>query len=472
MARRKWQGALAGMGQGMMNVSDYMMRQRGQNQAQDRIDERQEAAALRSAVLKIQDDVAAGLKDPEQGAAQIAGLVGNKVAPGTIVPSLEAIRPPMRRRLGKRFDESIEKADKVSALPTDDSIANAMRTEGAATLPPEWSEGMLPIDNDPFQSFKDATVGRDLSAQSGAKRRVLESEPTEKIVGKDAQGRDYTQLMSKLDLTGKPFFTSPTSQEMGKLKGAEEVATTEVAGDSRVKQGAKVAGANAQATQDVQMSPEAVAARTREAVNKEVQTFRATMPMRLQEAAAKAAAEIQAGVSKTNAQALAASTKAAVQLAPFFAKVSDLTKQLNNQEGALSRVKGGYKIAQNALGGAPEITELNQLIRQNLRNMAIAMGVTEANVAEKETQQALDGIGLYAWSSATERRNALRNLNDLITLGPVVAGRLDPNASIGERIQFAQGLMQQRRTAEQEAIGAKAAAYIDPVLGVIVKVIQ
>lgn len=228
MAKRRAQNALAGLGRGLQDATSLLWRNRQADITQDRMDARQKADDLRQAALQIQGKVATGELDPDQAASMLSNLVGSEVAPDQFA----SVRPSMRRRMGKRFDESIEKADKTSALPTDDSIAAAMTTEGAETLPPEWSAGMLPIENDPFQSFKDATVGRELASVSGAKRRVLESEPTERFEVENPDGSKQVQFGSKF---GGPVQTAPTAQQQGELEGTKAVAKeTTVLGDDKL----------------------------------------------------------------------------------------------------------------------------------------------------------------------------------------------------------------------------------------------
>jgi hypothetical protein len=476
--RRGWQRALAGVGEGISNAATFAFRQRQADQQQDRydaraaanqqaMDERAAAAQVAAAERAIDEKVATGALDPAQADAMKQRLRGQSA-------SSEAIRPSPRRRVEKAVGEGIDAAKSPGEVDSPESILSKFFAQGVDPqehLPPEWSAGLMPAD-DPYAGG--TPLVREYGARAQTKRRALQEADTDLIDTEDpitgAKGKRRVPKSSSELATG--LTTGPTAAQAGALKGAEEVAATEVAGPSRSAQGAAEAGATAAARQAVEMSPEAVSARTREAVNKEVATLKATMPLQLELAGKKAAAEIAQAVNKDNAQQTNAASRAAQELAPFFAKVTDLTKGLNNREGIGARVKGTSKVAASYLGMAPEVTELNQLISQNLRKLAIAQGVREANVSEKETAQALQGIGLYAWSTATERRNALRNLSDMITLGPVVASRAPADATIGERMQLAQSLVQQRRAVEAKAIELGADMYRDPVLGMLVQVIK
>jgi len=231
MAKRKgWQNALAGLGEGITNASGFLLRQRAQDRSQDRYDERQkenalaiadrqEAQALRQFALGVQSQVAKGEIDPEQAAAILSSVVGEQVAPS----ALAGARPSMRRRMGGRFDKSIADAKAASDLPTDEDFASALMSEGAETLPADWSAGMMPAVNDPFQNFADASVGREYSGRVGAKRRAIEGERTEKIDGTDNQGRNFTRMLTKAELAD-PFYTSPDATTQGTLAGQQDVA--------------------------------------------------------------------------------------------------------------------------------------------------------------------------------------------------------------------------------------------------------
>lgn len=475
MARRRSRlsGALAGLGEGITNAGDILLRTMMQDRLQSRYDERaaksaeavatrQQDAADQAAIQKIIDEVAAGTSDPSSAATRISARTGRQVDPS----SLESVRPSPRRRMEKAIGGDIAKATSPEMVPGDLDIASIARSEGIRerfpNLPAFATEGMEPASG----AFADLDPIAAEYGQRGAQRRsALEAKPTESVDVTTPTGGKRREFASRY---GGPIEIEPSAQQQGVFAGQKKVGELESSGDALAAQAGKETTARTQA----ELAPEFQQARTREAVNKEVQTLKATLPMQLELATKKAAIELQQAVNKENASNVAAGVRAAQQLAPFFNKVADITAKLNDKEGAMARVKGAVLTAKGYAGYAPLVTELNQLIAQNLRPLAVAAGVREANVSERETAQALNGIGLSQWKTATERRNGLRNLQDLITLSPAIAARMPADAGIGERVSLAQQWMQQRRTAEQEAIASGAPSYIDPIMGGILAVIK
>ena len=471
--RRALARALSGLGEGIGDASSYLFKMTQQERMQDRYDERQaknaaaiadrtEAADVRRQIGEIRAKVASGDLEPGQAAAIEQRLIGKAVTPD----SYNDLRPSPRRRIENTVGKRIMEEDDPSQMPGPSDIMSMFSAEGvepmAPQLPPEFSDGMLP-PNDPYAGTTDLV--REQGIRATTRRRSMEDQPTERFEIENPDGSTSVQFGSK---SGGPVTTKPTATQQGVIEGTKDLGRLGISGFAQAEQ----KGREAKAVFDVNNSPEAQAARIREAVNKEVATLRATMPLQLELAGKKAAAEIAQAVNKDNAQNVAAANRAAQELQPFFTKVTEITQSLNNREGIGSRVKGASKVAASYLGLAPEVNELKQLISQNLRQIAIAQGVREANVSQSETAQALDGIGLFAWTSATERRNALRNMHDLITLGPAVAARSSANATIGERMQLAQSLLQQRRSVEAKAIEMGADVYRDPVLGTYIPVIR
>lgn len=472
MARRRRAGAriAAGIGEGLANLGPLMLRQTAQDRyderaqkSQEAILDRQQQMQTRGAVLELLKGLGAG-GDPEQTAAMIGMLTGEAPSPS----QLESLRPSPYRRMAPTR-KAVTDAKTLLDVPPDESIATEGRAAGLG-MPQEW---LIPgaSMNDPFAEFGGDARGaavREVGESAGARRRSFMDAPTETVTLQLPTGEEQTSMFSLSDLT-KGVTTKPTAEDQGRIKGVAENAATEVTGPGRAAQ----VGREEQARQDVAMSPTAVAARTREAVNREVATLKATLPMQLELAIRKAAIEVQQATNKENAANVATSSRAAGQLGIFFNKVADLTKGLNDQDyGPSARVQGALATAGSFVGMEPRIQELQQLIAQNLRPLAMVMGVREANTSDKDTLQALRGIGVSQWSTTKERRNALRNLQDLITLGPEVAKRAAPDADIGTRMTLAQGLMRSRRAAEQEAIRAGVDLYFDPVTGAPTKVIQ
>lgn len=472
MAKRRLAGAFAGLGQGLTNASDILLRTMMQDRLQERYDRRaaenakaiaarEETAANRRAALALMEKTATGDADPE-GASEMLSLLLGKPIDAAQVPQQSP-----RRRLENTIGKSITDAKTPEDVPTDLDIIGVAKSRGVNDmLSPEMLVADATTDH-PFAVSPPEV--RELGARAGVRRRSLDVpeivDYEDPITG--AKGKRTVSRRDPAMATGVTL--GPTSEQAGALAGQRKSVELETSGDAIAAQ----VGREAQARQNVELSPEAQQARTAEAVNREVATLKATFPIQLKLATEKAALEVQQSVNKENAANVAAGARAAQQLAPFFDRVSELTKALNTEEsGLLARAKGAVLTAKSYAGSAPKVQELEQLISQNARQLAVAMGVREANVSERETQQALKGIGLSQWSTATERRNALRNLQDLITLGPAVAARVPSNAGIGERMAVAQELTKYRRTAEQEAIAAGAETYLDPVTGGLTKVIK
>ena len=464
--RRRGVGArlMAGLGEGLANLGPMMLRQ----QQMDRMDERaaksqqaildrQQTMARESAAREILKEVAEGA-DPQSAVARLSAL-GINLEPS----ALEQVRPTPQRRMLPTVDKINAATDYAGVLP-EESVLQAGRKENlfdAQFAGPmlEGEEGMAGFD----------PAVRDTVKTAGARRRSFLDAPEKVTRTNPATGQSEMLTTSLGQLQNEPLAMGPTPEQQGVFKGIEEGATITQVGPQRAAQ----KGAEAKATLDVEQSPEAQAARTREAVNREVATLKATLPMQLELATKKAAIEVQQAVNKENAANVSASARASGDLSRFFTKVADLTRDLNDQEfGPSARAQGAIATAGSYVGMEPRIQELEQLIAQNARQLAIAMGVREANVSEKETVQALKGIGLSQWSTGTERRNALRNLQDLITISPAIAARSTANASVGERMSLGQNLMRARRAAEQEAIKAGFSVYLDPVTGAPTKVIQ
>ena len=488
MAKRRSRlaSALSGLGIGISNASQQYLRQHLQEQTQDRFDARQLAAADRQFVAAVNQGVAKGEIDPVQASSMLAAR-GITADPS----SFETVRPPLRNRLDALLGTDIAEATSPEMVPSTEMITGAGRREGAF-LPADLMVSGAAAD-DPFAGARSELL--DYQQQAETKRKALREQPTERLEIVDpATGIPSVQFVSRY---GSPVQVGPSATQKGVLGGEEIAANLGVSGPAKAAQAAleakgtaqatqdveyspegisgaaRKAGATAQATQDVALSPEAQEARTREAVDKELRMLTATLPRKIELAREQAKIDIQQAVGKDNAINLNASVRAQESLKPFFQKVTALTDRLNRYEsGLFARGAGAVQTAQYYAGGSPDLRELEQVIAQNARQLAIAMGVREANVSEKETAQALAGIGLSAWATREERRNALRNLQDLIDLGPVVAARMGGGEGITARMTTAADLIRQRREVEQAAIKAGAVSYIDPVTGGVIPVIQ
>lgn len=473
--RRALARALAGLGEGIGNASTLYLHNRQQRDLQDRVDDRSAASAKaafartefsanRQAVREVQNKVASGELDPMQGANMIAGLLGNDPDPA----QLEPIRPPLAKRLGRKFDPLMDSTI-PEGLPTDEEIVNFAKADGGAV------PGVMdtPMSGDPFGNFRPEV--RDFANAVGVRRRALQGRPTERveIAGRTPDAPATVEMRSPYDMRGG-VTVGPSASEKGALEGATRTSFLDTAGAAEAKQAGTVAGVTAGATEDARNTPGRQQARTREAVNREVQILRQTLPYKLDLASKTAAMEIQQAVNKENATNVAGSIKASgLLMGPqFFDQVVDITRKMNDQDGFDARVKGAETTVAYYLGGAPELKELEQLISQNRRLLGQAFGVKEGNPSDKDMENVRNAIGLDQWSTATERMNALRHLQDMISIGPTVSSRLPANADMASRMELAKRLSTARRSAEDEAIKAGATEYNDPVTNSRIKVIQ
>lgn len=468
--RRALARALSGLGEGMANASATYLRHHQQKELQDRYDDRAaeaakasfartEFSANRAAAREIQNKVATGELDPQQGAMMISTLIGEDVQPETFEP----MRPPLMKRLGKKFDPMLN-ASYPEGLPSDDEIINFAKADGGA-IP-----GVMdtPMSGDPFGNLRSEV--RDYAGGVGVRRRALQSRPTERVKKEDPiTGEESETMMSPYAMTGG-VTVSPTAEQKGALAGTERATFLDTAGNAEAAQAGNVAGA----TEDARNTPGRQSARTREAVNREVLIMRQTLPLKLELASKTAAAEIQQAVNKENAVNVAGSIKASgLLMGPqFFDQVVDITRKMNDQEGLDARIKGIGTTIGYYTGGAPELKELEQLISQNRRLLGQAFGVKEGNPSDKDMENVRNAIGLDQWSTATERINALRNLQDMISIGPTVASRLPPNVPMATRMEMAKTLTKSRHDAEDAAIAAGATEYNDPVTNSRIKVIR
>lgn len=468
--RRALARALAGLGEGVANASNMYLRHRQQQDLQDRYDTRADAAATASfkrtqftdtqrSVRDVQNKIATGELDPAQGAAMIEGLIGDSVDPSV----LEPIRPSLAKRLGKKFDPLMDSTI-PEGLPTDEEIVNFAKADGGA-IP-----GVIdtPMSGDPFGNFKPEV--RDFANAVGVRRRALQSRPTERVEEVDPiTGTPKLSFRSPYNTT-TPIETGPSAEQKGALEGAQRATFLDTAGDAEAKQAGNVAGA----TEDARNTPGRQQARTREAVDRDIQIIKGTMPYKLDLASKTAAMEIQQAVNKENETNVAGSIKASgLLMGPqFFDQVVDITRRMNDQDGLDARIQGAGTTIAYYLGGAPELKELEQLISQNRRLLGQAFGVKEGNPSDKDMENVRNAIGLDQWSTATERINALRHLQDMISIGPTVSSRLPANADMATRMEMAKSLTAARRAAEDEAIKAGATEYNDPVTHSRIKVIQ
>lgn len=220
MARRR-NAALVGLGAGLTNVGDLLLRSYLQDRSQDRYDKRQretqmavagrqEDAAMRAFKLQIAQAVSKGELDPMQASALL----------GEDAETFEPIRPSPRRRMEKSVGARIDAATSPEMVPDEGSVLGAARTEslenrGLFNLPAEND----PTLGDPFANMQ--PVAREFAERASARRRTLQAKPTERVTITGPEGEVREQFVSPYD---GPVQTKPTAAQQGALKGEEKIA--------------------------------------------------------------------------------------------------------------------------------------------------------------------------------------------------------------------------------------------------------
>lgn len=257
--RRALARALAGLGEGIGNASQLMLRQSMQDRYDQKIADRQTAAADRQFTEALQKAVAEGL-EPSQAVA-MAKSRNIDLDPAM----LEAVRPTMRKRLGASLDKPIMDAKAPEEVPSLQDIASAGKGQGAF-LPDEFMVADARTDNtDPMLGASGEL--QEYAGRAETKRRSLENALTETVTGVNAAGQPYTQKVSRSSLQ-QPFVTGPTPAQKGVFAGQETKAKIDTSGGAEAEQAGREATATTTATTDVQNSPKNVNARVDEARKK------------------------------------------------------------------------------------------------------------------------------------------------------------------------------------------------------------
>jgi uncharacterized protein YdeI (YjbR/CyaY-like superfamily) len=482
---------VSGVGKGLSDVMSYLLAENSREQQQVRMLNRQsllsEQNTLQQLTAQAQEKVANGEWTPEQAEAMLASR-GVTADPGAIT----SMQPPLaRRKVFSEVGDRIGSATTPETVPMELEIMNAANAAGAPNI-----RGLIQMASaagmDPAAFMGETpTEVQSMAQTAGAKRRALRERPTQFVEQQTPEGGS---VQTPVSLYGGPVSTKltaadrgrlsgvekmaelvagPTPEMMGTRKGLEEAAQLNVAGPSRARQAGAEAQAGAQGRFNVEFSPQAQGARINEAAAVATAQARARMPFEMQAMREKAMIDVRTAVDKTHAEQVASAAKAASDLVPFLEEATKLTEGMNTGEGVTQRVLGGFRSAMAMGGMDADVTRLDQLIQQNARRWAVAMGVREANVSESETAGALRGIGLRPGATATERQNALNSLWDLATLGPAVAARVSPQAGIQERMDMAKELAAARNAARAQAVKTVGATqFIDPVTNTLMPVIR
>lgn len=480
--RRRGRGAMIAeaLGEGMSNVSTMIMR----SMMQDRIDQRQHTNNL--AVVDRQGKNS----ETQMLNALLSGLAENKVDPdqvaafflqtGREVPAnLSAMQPSQRRRLESSVGKSIMDAKAPEDVPGDLDIASIARTLGIGEafpgMPPDATAGMLPASG-PFADL-DPMVS-EFGQRATERRNTLMRKPTQVLTGETDEGAPTAQGVSLYDLT-TPKVTGPGAYRQGVNEGITEVAKINTAGASMAEQKGAEAGATTAASEGAKLAPELVDARVNEAARTAAARARAEMPVTLQIARERAQIEANASADAEHIKTTAAAARATANLEPFIKRFGELIDTVNTQEGMTARAVGSARQLMSWLGRDTEVAELDQLVNQNLRGVAQAMGVREAQVSDKDQEIVRNGLGISALSSRTEAINAYRNLIDMTTIAPIVAARTRADTPMVDRMKLAKDLIQSRRDAEAATLAAADAAgkrgtvyYQDPVTGATMRLMR
>ena len=226
MAKRR-NNLLVGLGAGLTNVSDMLLRSHLQDRSQDRYDKRAregqeailnrqgqlaDAAEMRKVIAALADGA-----DPASAAAQLALLSGKPVD----TAQLEGFRPSPRRRMQKT-GERIDAATKPGDVPTDYDIASDAQTAGIGSrfpgLPDFATEGMEPASG-PLAGFDPLVT--EFGHRAARRRTALESEPTATVDVELPSGAKERRFVSK---SGGPVQTTPNAQQQGVIAANKKVA--------------------------------------------------------------------------------------------------------------------------------------------------------------------------------------------------------------------------------------------------------
>jgi len=183
----------------------------------------------------------AGTGEPQQEAVANAGATGQ---------ALQALRPPMRRKLESTVGESIGKATSPEQLMPDDIMGQLLAADDRVV--PDDSEPGMRIGGIRPEAYEYQVRAED-------KAQALRDKPKNLVTGVNDQGRGYSALFSDAALAQPGgVMTTPTPEQAGVNKGTTEgtAATTAlgIAGPGQVKQAELVAGAEAGAREEAQIA--------------------------------------------------------------------------------------------------------------------------------------------------------------------------------------------------------------------------
>lgn len=484
--RGGWRGGLAGLGQGIGDLSMLLLQQR---LLQKRQDENNRQAALRQLLDDARLDRRA-MSNPDfvaKHGAQRAGVVYNTMRE-TVPEEFRSAFPDIpfsaldltRAEKVAPIHEGINEG-KFADLPTE-GIESSIRAMFEANRAPVRNQVTMDatepqIDLGEHEDFR--TAVNLAQARRQEKLDVESREAVERMVNGVKEQVYLTEREQGQGQEGGPltFRTERTPEEERARNKAEAEGTAlggltpEVIQGSANKEAA-VTGARERA----QLAPDIVAGQVNRAGRMSAAQEDARLSVyfnpkyieaRNREATAQAMREAQLAQSKEHAAYVAETSRAVAQLTPVMDKLTPLALRLSQ-----GRMAGAAQELAFRAGKENDVFQLRQLLQANKRAFARAFGFREANLSDTEAQSVVDGLGLSSFNTRGETQIALRNLRDAITVGPVVAARLGANANLTVQMETQRQLIHQRQQAEDAAIKAGANAFLDPVTNAISPVIR
>lgn len=443
LKRRAFGGALAGLSDGLQPVlqNQMVMQRQAALQAASAAaqDERSSLDKLQTLESGLADKVAKGELDATQ-AQQMAERARGAFAPRvrkTMLPPVmdfSDMGPSIDRRLSGVLGD-IDKAQKPTDVEGEESLTARLAGLG---IRGDASVGSGEAGSAPF-----AEEAATQTAQ-GVRRKKLEAFDTQR-----------TQALTDAG-------TQAENTAYGSGKGTER-ATAESFG----------AGLERKMKEARSMMPirveEAGQTTTAQETSRENVYFSNTT-RRINEAVQKATAELGVGEEKEYRAAVLAAGKNAAELRPMLDDLTQTSAKINTREGGLgARITGIVRSGRAGMGNDPDVKHMKQIQSVILRRLAPAFGIREANVSGFEEQLIQGGIGLSTFSTAAERRAALRTLYDLVEISPLVA---KVKGSEGDRITFATGALKMRHDANDQAAQAGQSTFLDPITNAFIPVIK
>lgn len=254
MAKRKaWQRALGGLGEGISNASQMLLRQQIQDKGNENILRRQIEADNRQFTEQLQQAVAENKITPEQAIAQAAGrgITLDKAR-------LSLVRPTARKRLEPTLGKAISDAKSLEDVPSTADVASVGRSEGEF-LPDEF---MVP---DALTNITDPLLGssgplQEYEVRAETRRRGFREKPTERVEVLTPTGGTEVQFISPY---AGEVQAKPSAAQQGVFEGDKTKSKLATSGQAEAEQAAREKKATTQAGLDVENAPANVAGSAR-----------------------------------------------------------------------------------------------------------------------------------------------------------------------------------------------------------------